>query len=284
MLIDAHQHVWRLDAPGHEWPRPDLPAIHRDFDLNDFWAVATPEGVTGTVLVQSQPNIGDTGWLLETASRDERVLGVVGWVDLAASDAAERIRELANHPKLRGLRPMLQSLSPDWICDPVLDPAVEAMLDEGLRFDALVRPEHLPGLGRFADRWPDLPIIIDHAAKPAIVSGGFEAWADAMAPLAENPRIVCKLSGLLTEASPDQGYDDLQPYIGHLVEMFGPERLMWGSDWPVVTQAATYGDWLAFARRAVSIFASGHEQAIFGGTALSFYGGFAEPVAARHTS
>lgn len=275
MLIDAHQHIWRLDAPGHEWPGPDLPTIHRDFGLDDFWRVAGPAGVTGTVLVQSQPNEGDTEWLLKVAESDDRVLGVVGWVDLLAADAPVRIATLARSPKLRALRPMLQALPVDWIVDPALTPAVEAMLAAGLRFDALVRPGHLPFLLEFARRWPGLPIIIDHAAKPDIAGEGRAEWFEALSPLADLPNVHCKLSGLLTEKAETQPDDVVVPYIEQIFALFGPDRLVWGSDWPVLTLAGDYGRWLGLARDAVRSLDPAIDTGVFYRNALSFYGGFA---------
>lgn len=277
MLIDAHQHVWRLDAPGHLWPGADMPAIHRDFGLEDFWSLAEPLGVTGTVLVQSQPNASDTQWLLDVAAADPRVLGVVGWVDLLAADAPVRIETLAADPKLRGLRPMLQDLPFDWIADPALSPAIEAIIAAGLRFDALVRPGHLPALARFAERWPELPIVIDHAAKPDIAAGAWDGWLEGISPLAALPHVHCKMSGLLTGTAADQPAGVVTPYLEQLLSLFGPERVIWGSDWPVVTLASAYADWLDLARATVRAIDPAAESSVFGGNALSFYGGFTPP-------
>lgn len=271
-MIDAHLHVWRLAAPEREWPGPDLPVIHRDFSLNDFWAAAEPLGVTGGILVQSQPDERDTEWLLSIARDDTRIAGVVGWTDLLAPDAPARIAELAERPKLVGLRPMLQGLEPDWISNPALDPAITAMIENGLTFDALVKPPHLPALRDFARRWPDLPIVIDHAGKPDIVTGDLTGWLDTIEPLARLPNIHCKLSGLLTEMGPSQTIDALDPFFDGLFRLFGPSRLMWGSDWPVINLAGDYAGWLTTARRAAAERAPQSGAAIFGETALTFYG------------
>lgn len=272
MLIDAHQHVWRLDAPGHVWPQADLPALYRDFGPGDFWRLAEPLGVSGTVLIQSQPNPGDTEWLLDVAATDPRVLGVVGWVDLLAPDAPAQIASLATAPKLRGLRPMLQDLPVDWICNPALTPAIEAMLTAGLRFDALVRPGHLASLVRFAARWPALPIIVDHAAKPEIASGMCKAWREELTGLAALPQVFCKLSGLVTEKAATQPNSAVTPWIEEMFFLFGRDRLVWGSDWPVLTLASDYASWLNLARRAIQILDPTAEASVFGGNALSFYG------------
>ncbi|KRA64172.1 amidohydrolase [Caulobacter sp. Root656] len=273
MLIDAHQHFWRIGENGFSWPTPDLATIHRDFGPADLAAVAAPLGLAGCVLVQSQPDDRDTDWLLELAADEPLVLGVVGWVDLASPDAAARIAQLSRHPKLRGLRPMLQSLDDDaWIAAPGLDPALDAMVAHGLSLDALVLTRHLPHLLALARRRPELAIVIDHGAKPPIAAGDHDgAWTRGIEALAALPQVFCKLSGLLTEAAPGQGGEALSPYVAHLVAAFGPERLMWGSDWPVLNLAGGYADWLALARKLSGLTDPAQLAALFGGTCRRFY-------------
>lgn len=272
MLIDAHQHYWRIGRNGHGWPTPDLDPIYRDFGPEDWRAVAAPLGITGSILVQSQPADADTDWLLELASDTPTIKAVVGWADLKAPDAAVRIRELARSPKLKGLRPMLQSLAnDDWIIDPVLDPAIEAMIAAGLRFDALVFTRHLPYLRAFAERWPDLPIVIDHGAKPLIADDRLDPWRNEIARLAELPNVMCKLSGLFTEMRDGQCREALAPYVRYLAERFGPERLMWGSDWPVILLAGEYEEWFRLAAQMTGFDERGRAE-LFGGTAARFYG------------
>ena len=268
-MIDAHQHFWRITDCA--WPTPDLAAIHRDFGPADLKAIGEPLGLTGSVLVQSQPSDSDTDWLLELAVAEPLVLAVVGWTDLAAPDAAARIAELAARPKLRGLRPMLQSLADGWILDPALEPAIAAMIVHALSFDALVLPRHLPCLLTFARRWPDLRIVIDHGGKPAIATDSLDPWRADIAALAALPNVFCKLSGLLTEASNDQPLEALAPYVAHLVEAFGPSRLMWGSDWPVLNLAGDYAGWFALARRLSGLTQPDDLAALFGETARRFY-------------
>lgn len=265
MLIDAHCHVWRIGKNDHEWPTPDLPAIHRDFSLDDLRAAGGPEGV---VLVQSQPSERDTAWLLELAAADPLVLGVVGWADLAALDAPARIAALAAGSKLKGLRPMLQDLEDDWILQPSLEPAIAAMVEAGLAFDALVRPRHLPGLLALVRRWPELRVVVDHGGKPAIGEGRLVPWRDDIAALAAEAGVHCKLSGLLTEAGDAAAAAVLAPYAAHLLEAFGPERLMWGSDWPVLNLAGDYASWREMCETWVP---PGGRAALFGETARRFY-------------
>lgn len=270
-LIDAHHHLWALDAAGHEWPTPAEAAIHRDYGIDDFVGETLDVPVAATVLVQSQPNDADTDWLLAIAADAPLVGAVVGWVDLAAPDAPARIAALAAAPKLRGLRPMLQSIADtDWLLEAALAPALAAMQRHGLRLDALVQPRHLPMLARFADRWPDLPVVIDHAAKPPVRAGLLDPWRDGIAALAARG-LWCKLSGLRTEQAARAPVAELQPYVDHLVGGFG-DRLMWGSDWPVVRLAGDGpGDWFRAADRLTGLRDAARAR-LFGGAADQFYG------------
>lgn len=271
-IVDAHQHCWQLSRPECTWPGEDLAAIYRDFAPGDLESVARPLGVEGSVLVQSQPDDADTHYLLELADRHDWILAVVGWVDLKAPDAPQRIRTLARHPKLRGLRPMLQALDDDaWIDDPALAPAVQAMLDARLSFDALVYTRHLPFLRRFAQRHPDLTIVLDHAAKPPIANGHWQPWQGEMAAMAALPNIYCKLSGLATEAASGQDLAELRPWANEVLARFGAQRTLWGSDWPVLNLVADYPDWLAFTRRLLAPLSEADRDAILAGTARAVY-------------
>jgi len=248
MKVDAHQHFWRLaDREGH-WPPASLQAIHRDFGPDDLAPHLQAAGVDATVLVQSLPSIADTQWMLSVAAATPWVKGVVGWVDFKAPDAAQQIEILARNPLLKGLRPMLQDLPDnDWIADPACDAAARAMQRHGLVFDALVLPRHLRALRRFANRHPGLNLVIDHAAKPFIARGEIEPWHGDMAALAVMPQVHCKVSGLLTEAGERRDAASLQPYLQTLWVLFGPRRLLWGSDWPVLNLASDYAGWWELA-------------------------------------
>jgi L-fucono-1,5-lactonase len=272
-VIDAHHHAWRIGEHGCTWPGPDLPAIHHDFEIDALESIARPLGIAGSVLVQSQPDDRDTEWLLAIAAHTPFVKGVVGWVDLARADAPARIAALSREPKLRALRPMLQSLpQDDWICHPALTPAIAAMTENGLRFDALVYTRHLPHLRKFAELHPRLSIVIDHGAKPPVSRGEIKEWSGEIGALARLPNVACKLSGLLTEMRRDQPRPALRPYIDHLMQAFGPERLMWGSDWPVLNLAGDYGEWLGLAAEFCGLSAERDRAQLFGGTARAFYG------------
>ena len=276
MRIDAHQHFWRLAAREGAWPPPELAPIYRDFLPADLEDLLRRSGVAATVLVQSLPSEADTHFMLDLAGRHDFIAAVVGWVDLKAPDAPGRIAAMAAHPKLRGLRPMLQDLDDDgWIDDPALGPAVAAMLRHGLRLDALVLPRHLPALLAFARRYPALPIVIDHLAKPDM-SGAphlpHSQWRKDIDSLAAQPQVECKLSGMVTEAGPGWTVARLAPFAHHVLGAFGPQRVMWGSDWPVLRLASDYAAWMAASEALLAHLTPQERDAVFGLNASRFYG------------
>ncbi|ESQ90919.1 amidohydrolase family protein [Asticcacaulis benevestitus] len=271
MIIDAHQHLWQIGQNGHEWPTPDLSVIHQDFLPEDLMTATQGLGITGTILVQSQPSAHDTAWMLEVAAATPLIKAVVGWTDVTAPDAADQIAALARKPKLKGLRPMLQGLEDDWILRDAAQAGVQAMVTHGLTFDALVFTRHLPAIDSLAKRYPDLRIIIDHGAKPAIASGDTALWFDRIAAVAQNGNVTCKLSGLLTEAAPGQSPDDLTPYADHLLTAFGSERLMWGSDWPVIRLNGDYRLWFDWTKAWLAGKPDSTHNAIMGETARNLY-------------
>jgi L-fuconolactonase len=274
MQIDAHQHFWRVGRGDYGWLTPDAhPAICRDFGPDDLAPLLAGAGVTRTVLVQAAPTERETEFLLAIAHATPFVAGVVGWADFEAPDAADRIHAMAADKALLGLRPMLQDLDDDaWIARPDLAPALDAMTGAGLRFDALVTPRHLPHLARFLASRPDLKVVIDHGAKPNIAASALTGWADAIRAVASDTGAVCKLSGLVTEAGDGWSGERLKPYVDVLLGAFGPARLMWGSDWPVVNEAGGYMAWRATAEALTAHLSDADRALIFGGTAAAFYG------------
>lgn len=272
MRVDAHQHFWRIAQRRGAWPPPALAAIHRDFAPGDLAPLLERHGIARTVLVQSMPNEDDTLYMLELASRHAFIGAVVGWVDLKGADAPARIAALARDPRLKGLRPMLQDEGDQrWIDDAALAPAVEAMLRHGLSFDGLVLPRHLPALLAFAQRYPDLPLVIDHGAKPAIAAGELEPWRRDIAALARLPQVHCKLSGLVTEAGAAWNVERLRPFADHILQAFGPRRVIWGSDWPVLHLAADYAQWIAASEALLAGLDGAARDDIFGLNAVRFY-------------
>ncbi len=258
-MIDAHVHLWRLGAHGCAWPTPAEGALFRDFAPGDLLAVLDAAGVARALLVQSQESAADTAWLLDVAA-GPRIAGVVGWADLRDGQA---VAALARTPALKGLRPMVQDRAADWYDRADRADGLAAMADHGLALDALVRPRHLPALDRLAARLPALRIVVDHAAKPE-GAAGLDAWEEAIAPLADRPGVWVKLSGLLAELPAAA----VPRAAERLLALFGAGRLIWGSDWPVLTAHGGYREWLDLARALVP--AADH-AAVFGGNAARCY-------------
>jgi L-fuconolactonase len=274
--IDAHQHYWDPARGDYGWLTPELKPLYRVFGPHDLAPLREATGVARTVVVQAAPTVDETRYLLGLARDDQSVAGVVGWVPLDYDDALEIIDEFARDPKFKGVRPMLQDLPDDtWIAHAPRDAAIQRLIELDLAFDALIFARHVPSLIEFARRYPLLRIVVDHGAKPPIRDGidaGWQAWADGIAQLAALPqRLYCKLSGLATEAAPNWTEATLQPYIAHLIEQFGAERLMWGSDWPVLNLNGGYTEWHAAATRLTAHLGKAGQAAIFGANARAFY-------------
>jgi len=270
--IDAHQHYWSLGLGHNDWPPSELSAIFRDFVPDDLRPLIAAAGITKTVLVQAAPNAAETAFLLDIAAREESVAAVVGWVDVWSAGARDELVRLKQHPQFRGIRPMLQGIA-DTVC--ILQPeairTLEALPALDLSFDALIQPRHLPVIAALADRLPDLSIVVDHGAKPFIAQGILEPWSVDIAALAKRPNVCVKLSGLVTEAGSNWSVAGLKPYVQHLLDTFGPERVMFGSDWPVVDLDASYGKWWAAANELLGDVDDVGRQSVFGGTAARFY-------------
>jgi L-fuconolactonase len=281
--IDAHQHFWRVARADYGWLEPHLVPLYRDFAPADLAPLRRAAGISASVLVQAAPTVAETRFLLDIARNDPSVAGVVGWVDLAAADAPRQVEALAADPKLKGLRPMLQDLpDPDWIATAPIEPGVAAMQGAGLRFDALVRTDHLPALLRFVERHPQLAVVVDHLAKPRADRADFARWRGGLEKLAAHPQVCCKLSGLVTEVGADWTVGGLRPWIDAALELFGPARLMWGSDWPVLLLAGDYPRWVAATEELLCDLPDPAQRAIWHDTARRFYGLSArseEPVA-----
>jgi L-fucono-1,5-lactonase len=272
MRIDAHHHLWTLSRGDYGWLTPALAPIYRDFRLPDLAPHVAAAAIEGTILVQAAPTEPETIFLLDVADSTELVRGVVGWMDFDAADGVARIEALARRSLLVGLRPMVQDIADDdWLLGPALTPLLAAMAEAGLAFDALVRPHHLPKLLQMVGRHPDLTFVLDHCGKPRLATGEVAGWRRDVALLAEHPNIVCKLSGLVTEAAPDWQIADLRQAVDHVRTCFGPQRLLWGSDWPVVNLAGGYARWLAAAETMLADLSVNEKADVFGGNAARIY-------------
>lgn len=272
MIIDAHQHFWKLDRGDYAWLTPELSVLYRDYLPEHLLPELKQAGVTGSVLVQAAPTLEETSYMLGLAQKNPKILGVVGWVDMEATTAVEDLEQLSKHNKLVGLRPMIQDIpDKDWMLNKALEPALQKMIDTGLTFDALTTPKHLPNLLTLLEKFPTLVTVIDHASKPNIKNKEVNLWRKDMFTLANNTNAYCKISGLVTEANEDWTLEDLKPYVDILLEAFGPKRLIWGSDWPVCLLACNYQKWLEASQKLLAV--SDEEYAcIFGKNAVRAYG------------
>jgi L-fuconolactonase len=272
MRMDAHHHLWTLARGDYGWLTPALAPIHRDFSLSDLAPHLAVADIQGTVLVQAAPTEAETLFLLDIAAKAQVVRGVVGWTDFDSADGEARIDALAAHKLLVGLRPMVQDIpDDDWLLRPALAPLLAAMARNRLVFDALVLPRHLPRLLQLVDGHPDVQFVLDHCAKPQLATGEMADWHRDVARLAERPNIVCKLSGLATEAAVGWQITDLRKAVDHVVACFGPHRLLWGSDWPVVNLAGGYEKWFAAAEALLAGLSADEKAAIFGDNAARIY-------------
>lgn len=272
MKIDAHQHFWQMARGDYGWLDAAPPMLRRDYAAADLAPLLARHGIAATILVQAAPTVEETAFLLDAARHSDFVAGVVGWADLAAPDAAEAVARLAEDRLLVGLRPMVQDIpDDDFLVDARLDPALAAMADQCLVFDALVLPHHLSRLLVLADRHPRLSIVVDHGAKPFIRDRRLDPWRADMTALAARGNVACKLSGLVTEAGEDWPTDDLMPFVQHLLSVFGPGRLVWGSDWPVVEVAGGYDAWRMASETLTAALDETERAAIFGGNAARIY-------------
>jgi L-fuconolactonase len=276
MIIDAHHHVWDPGTRQHNW-LADLPALQRRFGLDDFAEVSEAEQTGASVLVQVLADTGETEEFLALAGGGNVVAAVVGWADLAGHDVATEIARLRGLPggdRLAGIRHLVQD-EPDagWLDRPAVRRGLRAVGAAGLCYDLLIHPGQLPAALRVTGDLDDVRFVLDHGGKPAIGAGLVEPWARQVAELAGRPNVTCKLSGLVTEAGPGWEPAQIAPYAGWLLDCFGPGRLMFGSDWPVCTLAATYGQVVALARALVGGRLSPAEtDAVFGQNAAGVYG------------
>ena len=273
MRIDAHQHFWAIERGDYGWLTPKLTTLYCDFGPKDLAPLLESQGIDGTVLVQAAPTVAETRYMLGLADQTSFVKGVVGWVNFANPETPAIIAELAAHPKLVGLRPMIQDIADDdWMLKEELTPAFQAVIEASLVFDALTLPRHLENLLKLIERHANLRVVIDHGSKPQIGEGLFDDWAKDIATLASETSAHMKLSGLVTEAGEEWDTEKLRPYVDHLLDHFGPDRIIWGSDWPVCTLASSYERWCDATDNLLSGCTLAEREAILGRNAVQVYG------------
>ena len=274
MIVDAHHHLWDPGARRHAW-LDALPQLRRPFGIREFSQLAAAHSVTASVLVQVLASAAETGELLTLAGRTPLLAGVVGWADLTApgiGDELARLRQLPGGDHLAGIRHLAQDEpDPDWLSRPDVRRGLRAVGDAGLVYDLLVRPGQLPAAIAVARDLGDVRFVLDHGAKPDIAHGQAEPWSTLIGELAAAPNVSCKLSGLVTEAAPGWAPAQITPYANRLLDCFGPDRLMFGSDWPVCTLAAGYGDVLGLAGALLAGLSPADRDSVLAGTAARVY-------------
>jgi len=272
MLVDAHQHYWDPARGDYPWMIDAPQSLQRIFGPDDLAPLLAACGITATVLVQAAPTVAETRYLLEMAAATPSVAGVVGWIDFADAQQRKVLEQLAGNPYLVGIRPMVQDIADDtWVLRRDLDWAFAAIAEMDLAFDALGYAKHARPFLQRLERHPDLRVVIDHGMKPDIAQSQFAPWASDLRDLAQHTQALCKLSGLATQALPGSGTAALQPYMEYLLDIFGPQRLMWGSDWPVASPAIAYADWFDACQRLLCSHSEAQRQRVFGLNAVDFY-------------
>ncbi len=273
MHIDAHQHFWVYDPREYDWIDDSIASLRRDFLPDELKPELERGGFRGCVAVQARQTIEETRWLLELAAASPFILGVVGWVDLQSPQVRSQLQAVAENPKLVGIRHVVQGEPDDrFMLRPEFLRGVALLEEFDLAYDILIYPKHLPAAAEFVGQFPRQRFVLDHLAKPPIKSGSLHPWAEGIRRLAAFPNVFCKLSGLVTEANWQHWKpEDMAPYLDVAFENFGPQRLMIGSDWPVCTVAASYGQAMAvvtdyLGRQPVPV-----QEAVLGGNAQRFW-------------
>ena len=270
MIIDAHHHFWDPARGDYFWMVSDAVApIAKVIGPKDLAPHLAKAGISKTVLVQAAATVAETDYLLGLADATAHVAKVVGWIDFENRADLKQLTRLAKHPKFSGVRPMIQDLpDPEWMHRADVQWAFDALIDLDLTFDALGFPVHLDAFLRLFQRYPKMRGVIDHCMKPAIRDEGFEPWASKMALIASETEVFCKLSGIPSEAKPGWTDEILCPYTEHVLACFGPTRVMWGSDWPVLNLNGNYETWLEMSKVLVPLV---QHQDVFFQTARNFY-------------
>jgi L-fuconolactonase len=273
MRVDAHQHFWRYSSQEFDWIDDRMASIRRDFLPGDLMSLLRDSSIDATIAVQARQSMEETDWLLALADEHNWIAGVVGWIPLADPAIEETLQQFALKPKLKGVRHVLQGEPDAYMSREDFNAGVAKLSQYDLTYDLLVLERQLPAAIAFVDRHPSQPIVLDHLAKPLIAMQEFEPWRTNIRELARRPHLCCKLSGMVTEADfADWTIDHLRPYVETAIEAFGPDRLLFGSDWPVCTVASSYSCWAATAAELLGGLSITERDAVFGSNATRFYG------------
>ena len=283
MQIDAHQHFWQYSAESYPWISDSMGDLQRDFLPADLMAAQIDSHIAYSVAVQARQSLEENNFLLGLAQQNSKILGVVGWVDLQSPDCEQQLAEFAAHPKAVGVRHVVQDEPDDnFLLRPAFVAGLKHLPTYDLTYDLLIYPRQLPAAIELVRQLPEQPFVLDHLAKPLIRDQNFSPWRELIAELARSPNVCCKVSGMVTEAAWTNWQPaDFTPYLDHVLEVFGPDRLMFGSDWPVCRVAAEYRQVVELVRQFIQTRHPSAEAAVFGETARQFYGlTLPEPVSA----
>jgi L-fuconolactonase len=274
MVIDSHQHFWRFNPVRDAWITGEMAVIRRDFLPADLEPELEANAVDATIAVQADPSEGETEFLLGLAEGNRRIAGVVGWVDLRSPKIESRLEHFSRFKKLRGVRHVAQAEPDDrFLAQPDFVRGVGHLARFGLTYDILIYPRQLPAAIELVAKLPEQKFVIDHLAKPEIKAKRIEPWAAKIREIAANPNVYCKLSGMVTEADwQEWKREDFEPYLDVVFDAFGPERLLFGSDWPVCLVAATYSQLKNIVESYVERHVPKAKSAIFGEVVKDFYG------------
>ena len=273
MKLDSHQHFWKYDAAQYGWMKPAWP-IRRDYLPDDLQPLLARCGLDGAIAVQARQSVEESRWLLELADQHPLIKGVVGWVDLRSERVEDELARFAPHPRFVGVRHVVQDEpDDDFMLRPEFLRGIGKLRQFDLRYDILIFPKQLPAAIELVRRFPDQPFVLDHLAKPFIRDGLLSPWREQIRTLAEFSNVLCKVSGMVTEAHwQNWRAADFRPYLDVVFAAFGPERLMLGSDWPVSLLAATYEESFGLVNDYLEQFPAAVREQVLGGNAVSFYG------------
>lgn len=272
MRIDSHQHFWEYKPKDYGWINDSMKRIRRNFSPGDLKPMLDEFHLDGCVSVQAVESYRETDYLLDLADQNPWILGVIGWADLTSGKLEEKLEEYNEHPKLKGFREVLQSKDPRYMLQENFIRGLQTLHSKGYTYDILIYPQHLKAVLELVKKCPNQSFVIDHLAKPFIQKGEWKEWQKHLAPIAERELIYCKISGMVTEADwKNWNKDQLYPYLEIALELFGPQRLMFGSDWPVCLLAAEYEQVIGVVEEFTDTLSKNEKSWIMGDTAEKFY-------------
>lgn len=274
MRVDAHHHFWKYNPAEYAWISEAMSVLRRDFLPPDLKSEIAKTGIDAVVSVQARQSLVETEWLLDLADGNDFIRGVVGWVPLVSPTVRADLERLADRPRLKAVRHVLQDEPDDgYMLRDDFNRGIGALKDLGLRYDILIYARHLPQSIQLVDRHPDQVFVLDHVAKPAIKSGQLAGWRENLRELARRPNVYCKISGMVTEADWHHWTPaDLRPFVEVVLDAFGPSHLMFGSDWPVCLLASPYAGWHRFVASSIATLSGAEQDRIMGLTAAEAYG------------